>query len=381
MLKRLITLISQIPFAYLGQPKVESGLPLNREVKRIMFVSSTGCLSQFDISVAGSLKKLGVVVDIFSISEGLSSFERASYSKAKVHELARVDIGQKLLNRRFVKQVLGGGYDLVFILESNWFILPETIVEIKKRCHTAIVLWESNCHIWNSYQSACLSFYDAVFSLDSYMLPVYKTAYVKHVFFLPPAGTDEMLAVAEITDEDGVKYSSDLAFVGQIYPERAVIFEELTGYDFNIYGPVCEYEPRRCEASNVLREKIKSSRVSLEERKKIYALSKIVLNVEAPDLHINSTSIRPFEVALCGGFPLVEYKKDLDSLFDVGKDIICFYNPKDLKEKIDYYLRHDDDRVEIARRCRERILRKHMLDKRLREMLKNIESIAKQSGV
>jgi spore maturation protein CgeB len=365
-----------VPFIYLGQPKVERGLPLNSEVKRVMLVASTGTLSQLEFSIAGGFKRLGIEVDTFSVNEGLSYLERASYSRARVHGPSRVDFGQKLLNRRFVKKVLESSCDLVLVFESNWFILPETILKIKSRCRAAIALWEMNCHIWNSYQSGCLPLYDAVFSLDSHMLPVYKTAYVKKVFFLPPIGTYEMTEVPEITDEDREVYSSDLAFVGQVYPERAAVFEELTEYDFNIYGPVCDYEPRRCEPSNALKIKIKSNRIGHAERKKVYNLSKIVLNIEALDLHINSTSIRPFEVALCRGFPLVEYKKDLEGLFDVGREIVCFHDTEDLKEKIDYYLEHNNERMEVSNRCRERILKEHMTEVRLKQMLEYTRLVA-----
>ena len=78
---------------------------------------------------------------------------------------------------------------------------------------------------------------------------------------------------------------------------------------------------------------------------------------------------RPFEVAACGGFCLSEPKKDLGSFFRLGEEMVVYENLEDLKKKLEYYLRHDDERVEIAARGRLRALREHTYDHRAREML------------
>jgi len=86
-------------------------------------------------------------------------------------------------------------------------------------------------------------------------------------------------------------------------------------------------------------------------------------------LHINSPNIRLFEIVLCGGFPLVEYRKDLDGMFKIGEELICFHNTKDLIDKLNHYLSRPAERREITARCRDRILREHTLKMRMKQMI------------
>jgi spore maturation protein CgeB len=55
------------------------------------------------------------------------------------------------------------------------------------------------------------------------------------------------------------------------------------------------------------------------------------------------------EIALCGGFVLTEYAPGTEQIFEPGKEIETFYCEKDLVEKIKHYLKHDDERGEIAK--------------------------------
>lgn len=66
---------------------------------------------------------------------------------------------------------------------------------------------------------------------------------------------------------------------------------------------------------------------------------------------------RTFEVAMCGGFVLCEYAPGIENLFEIGKEIDVFYNKEELLEKIKYYLEHEKEREEIARRGYERTIK------------------------
>ena len=68
---------------------------------------------------------------------------------------------------------------------------------------------------------------------------------------------------------------------------------------------------------------------------------------------------RNFEVPGCGGFLLTGNVEDLESYYEIGKEVVCFENSKDLVDKVGYYLAHDTERAQIARLGYERTLRDH----------------------
>jgi spore maturation protein CgeB len=74
--------------------------------------------------------------------------------------------------------------------------------------------------------------------------------------------------------------------------------------------------------------------------------------------------LRDFEVPMSGGFYLVEYMEELEEFFDIGKEIVCYSDSKDLVDKIKHYLEHDNQREEIRRAGYERALRNHTWHKR-----------------
>ncbi len=81
---------------------------------------------------------------------------------------------------------------------------------------------------------------------------------------------------------------------------------------------------------------------------------------------------RNFEIPGCRGFCLTEYADNLKDYYELGKEIVCFENVKDLIEKIKYYLSHDREREEIVRAGYERTIRDHTYEKRFQEIFKTI---------
>jgi spore maturation protein CgeB len=81
---------------------------------------------------------------------------------------------------------------------------------------------------------------------------------------------------------------------------------------------------------------------------------------------------RNFEVPGCGGFLLTSGAEDLESYYELDKEIVCFDRSDDLIEKIKYYLAHDDERAAIARRGYERTQRDHTYARRFDDIFRKI---------
>jgi spore maturation protein CgeB len=77
----------------------------------------------------------------------------------------------------------------------------------------------------------------------------------------------------------------------------------------------------------------------------LYSVSKINLNITKAHLK-RAVPQRVYDASACGGFVLTDYREDLHRLFQIGREIIYYHDLSDLKDKIKFYLRHDDEKKE-----------------------------------
>lgn len=76
-------------------------------------------------------------------------------------------------------------------------------------------------------------------------------------------------------------------------------------------------------------------------------------------------NMRHFEITAAGGFMLCYDQPELGELFEVGKECVAFRSEADLLDKIEYYLSHPQERVEIALAGQRRTLSQHLYSHRL----------------
>lgn len=107
---------------------------------------------------------------------------------------------------------------------------------------------------------------------------------------------------------------------------------------------------------------------SLEEMPLIFNNSKINLNITAKSI-CSGLSLRVFDVLGCGGFLITNYQAELPEFFEIGKDLVAYESMEDLKAKCDYYLKHEDERMEIANHGYETVKKLHTYDTRLIQMI------------
>ncbi len=83
------------------------------------------------------------------------------------------------------------------------------------------------------------------------------------------------------------------------------------------------------------------------EAPKIFHLSKINLNITLRSIQTGIPQ-RVFDVMAVGGFMMSNYQRDLEELFVPDKEIVLFQSIEELKDKVNYYLRHENQRFKIA---------------------------------
>ncbi len=100
----------------------------------------------------------------------------------------------------------------------------------------------------------------------------------------------------------------------------------------------------------ILKEKYPNSFIGQIDFKKmceVYSASKIGFNSSI----VNDINMRYFEVMSCGCFLLTNKIKanGFEEIFTDGKHLVAYKNDKDLISKIEYYLKHEEERELIAK--------------------------------
>lgn len=96
----------------------------------------------------------------------------------------------------------------------------------------------------------------------------------------------------------------------------------------------------------------------------IFAASRINLNPTLPAIH-TGLNLRAYDITACGGFMLINSQLELPIFFEAGKEVAVYNSVYDFIDIVDYYLSHEDERLEIAKAGRARCLTEHTMKKRL----------------
>ena len=80
-------------------------------------------------------------------------------------------------------------------------------------------------------------------------------------------------------------------------------------------------------------------------------------------------SLRIWDILGSGGFLLTNYQAEIPEYFEIGRDLEVYESMEDLTYKIDYYLHHDAERIEIALNGYEKTAAHHTYEMRLAKML------------
>lgn len=99
----------------------------------------------------------------------------------------------------------------------------------------------------------------------------------------------------------------------------------------------------------------------------VYKCSKINLNISLRSI-ISGMPLRAFEIMGSGGFLLSNFQADFLDYFVPGDDFAFYDSQKDLIDKIDYYLRNDKERMQMAASAHQKIQKSHTFVHRIQEM-------------
>ena len=259
----------------------------------------------------------------------------------------------------------------VCLVQGGHRILPETVREMKAR-GIITVLWTIDAPGSSGLPYDTAPLYDLVFCGGTEAVELLTAAGVTRPQWLP-FGTPSALEPYHLSDGERSAYDSDVCFIGSYYPNRARLFEQLTGLRLLIRGPGWG----RLSPQSPLTAMARDRQVPPSEWRRIYAASKIVLAVHYQDDRspCHQASPRVFEVMACGAFLLSDGQRDVATLFRDGEHLVLFNDGRDLRQKIDYYLSHPGERARIAEQGRRETLKHHTYLHRMEHVLAAVRAI------
>jgi spore maturation protein CgeB len=266
--------------------------------------------------------------------------------------------------------------DLVLVLDAIGRSFPTDQADAMraKGIRTAIWLPDDPYHSDQTIQLA--PHYDYVFTLEQSCVQLYKDHGCKTVHHLPFAVNPEFTRYREVD----TAYTSDICFIGSAFWNRVALFDELADYlsgkNFKIIGWWWD----RMQNYEKLKNKIHGFWLSPEETAKHYSGAKIVINMHrsaedashnrnSKQIPANSVNPRLFEISACATLQLVDERPELANLYTPGVDIVSFQSADDLRNKIEYYLTHEEERREIVRKSLFRTVNEHTYRNRLSRLL------------
>ena len=107
------------------------------------------------------------------------------------------------------------------------------------------------------------------------------------------------------------------------------------------------------------------------EMPKVFKESKINLNMTIPNIK-SGVPLRVYDVLGAGGFLISNFQAEMPMFFENEKHFVWYYNQRDLLEKVDYYLKHDTERQQIARAGQEFVRKNCTYEARIQELLSKL---------
>jgi spore maturation protein CgeB len=200
----------------------------------------------------------------------------------------------------------------------------------------------------------------------------------ENVLYLPLAADPTFHRPLELSSVDRRRYGADISFMGAGYPNRLIAFRRLTSLDFKIWGNDWQADPALAPCMQRPGE-----RISPEEAVRIFNATKINLNlhssVRTEPLVSGGDFVNPrtFELAACEAFQLVDRRSLLAELFS-DQEVAVFEDMPGMLEAIQQYLARPDERREMARRARKRVLAEHSYVHRMRTL---VEFVGQRCGL
>ena len=198
-------------------------------------------------------------------------------------------------------------------------------------------------------------YFDYLFVAHNDFKHIYKKDGLKNTLFIAQTKPKKMPPCEKIYD---------VSFAGTPKADRKELMEFLIDKKINVslFGYNWDKYPKL--------KKVYKGVLSSEDYLKSIGQTKINICFSKNMFGVPNMKGRFLEIAVCGGFALVEYSPQLKELFKEGKEIVFFRNKEELIQQIEYYLKHDKKRKEIAKAAYSKIKKHFDFEKKVKNFVK-----------
>ncbi|MGE5041737.1 MAG: glycosyltransferase [Candidatus Levyibacteriota bacterium] len=262
--------------------------------------------------------------------------------------------------------------NLVFISGGAFCVFPKTIQEIKDAFNAPVVLISGVNPTHGSPKAekeiVASGIVDLVIANDKGFAKNWEKLGAKEVVSLPiSAANIHLWKKVMLSKKEQEIYHSDICFIGSLTADRQEILKTLTGYNLKIWGSI----PTGTKLLHGLKPYYYGTAAG-EKAVKIFNSAKIVLNLHVEEMKYGG-NLRTFEIPASGAFQMVDRYDS--AWFKEGKEIVIFHGNKDLRKKIEFYLRYEKERKKIALAGYKRVLKDHVYAKRFKTILAIVKTL------
>jgi spore maturation protein CgeB len=181
---------------------------------------------------------------------------------------------------------------------------------------------------------------------------------------------------------------SDVCLAGVLFDRRRQVLEDLLPLKDQVKLRVITARDwvNRIIHKNAI-QFLHSDVVSPEDLNKYYCGAKIILCVNrdytpANPLGVNSsTPGRVFQETACRRMVMIDdTRPEINDYFIDGKEIVLFHDAQDLRDKVLYYLSHDEEREAIAHNGYVRTMKENTWKVRIQGLLKFVKECEVNNG-
>lgn len=280
-------------------------------------------------------------------------------------------LGQRRAEEEILRNVRANSIDVVVYMAgcADFHFSLHFFKRLQDNVFTVMAIGDTH-HFFDLrdiYYAQCM---DLVAVYDCYSKYMYQQYGINAISFYSSYDKNKYYIISN------TKRDIDISFVGRLvsHSVRLDNIEHIVknGFDVGVYG-----------AGSV------NGQISLGRMVEIFNRTKINLNFNGiaarnllskkPRINARQRQMkgRMAEIALCGGFVLSDYAPGIEEVFRLDEEIVVFHSKDEMISKIKYYLQHEEEREEIARKGYVRALKDYEIAQAIPNLIERIEGYRK----